>query len=254
MLWRAATMMPHKLTAAIVALLALSALAVPAEARKVKKYVKPIPTALQKSCDKGKLKDCVRLGWCTIDGYCGTTQDVEKAGTLFKQACDGSEASGCSGLGRKLSYYANDLKQDASDALTKGCDGGDPVGCYWLGRMTKDIPKKNDFMKKAYAGYLTACDAGDAESCDSAADMNRNSHQDFYDASVPWDEDAATKLYTDACGASLGSSCSQLGGQYEEGRGVTQSYKKAKQYYQQGCTLGDSQGCDWLDALKKNGW
>ncbi len=234
--------------------LVLGSLAGSAEARKVKKFLKPNVAALQKTCDKGTLKDCVRLGYYVLDGYYGAKQDVDKAGTLFKKACDGGEITGCSGLGRQMSYYSNELKDDAKAMFTKGCDKKDAPACYWLGRYEQDIPKKNELMKKAYAAYIAACDAGDAASCEEAAGMNRHCHADFYDQGVSWDEDAATKLYADACAADLGSSCSYLGGQYEEGRGAAQDYKKAKLYYQKGCTLGDSQGCDWLADLKARGF
>ncbi len=246
--------MRNTLLSTLAACVAVGALAAPADARKVKPYVKPVPATLQKSCDKGTLKDCARLGACYLEGFCGTTQDVDKAGALFKKACDGKEQRGCTGLARQRSWGGNDLKPESKELLTKACDAGDSDGCYWLGRWDGDIPKKSEFMKKAYALYIKACDAGDAEACESAGQMNRFSHQDFYESGVAWDEEAATKLFNDACAANLGSSCSYLGGQYEEGRGAAQDYKKAKVYYQKGCTLGDSNGCDWLADLKKRGF
>ncbi len=243
-----------KLSWAALAALALSAVAVPAEARKVKKFTKPNVAALQKACDKGTLKDCVRLGYYTLDGYYGATQDNAKAGAMFKKACDGGDPAGCSGLARQMSYTADALKPDVAALFTKGCDKGDAPGCYWLGRFEKDITKRSEWMKKAYKAYIAACDAGDAPSCEEAAQMNRNSHQDFYDSTVAWDEEAATKLFADACAADYGSSCAYLGGQYEGGRGAVQDFKKAKLYYQKGCTLGDSQACEWLADLKARGF
>ena len=235
--------------AAALAMAALSFSARDASARHVKKFGKPNPGQMQKACDKGALKVCVKLAWYTMDGWYGTTQDVDKSAALMKKACDGGEASGCSGLARAQSYNSNELKPEQTALFKQGCDAGDADGCYWLGRWAAVGADRNDAMKKAYGLYVAACDGGDAEACYSAGVMNRDSHQDSYDDAVPWSDEASNKLWADACNASYPEACSRLGGNYEEAKGVAENWKKAKQLYDKACKLGDSDGCQWSQDL-----
>jgi hypothetical protein len=66
---------------------------------------------------------------------------------------------------------------------------------------------------------------------------------------VAWDDEASSKLWADACNAKMPEACSKLDGNYEEGRGVAQSDRKAKSFYKKACKLGDSDGCQWLQEL-----
>jgi TPR repeat protein len=220
-----------------------------ASARKLQRWSKPNIPAMQKACDAGKLKVCVTLGSYMMNGYWGAPDDLAKAGELEKKACDGGEPAGCAGLARQKSFNSNELAPDVAEMFQKACDQGAADGCYWLGRWAKDIPKKQPFMASAYKLYLAACDAGDPEACHEAGTMNRDSHQDFYDQAVTWDESLTAKLDGDACGAGFAESCSRLGGLYEEGRGVGQNDHKAKDFYDKGCKLGDSDGCKWKQEL-----
>src|SRR5215468_432616 len=53
---------------------------------------------LQKTCDGGKLPDCVELGLLYARDS-GDTKNPAKAAALFQKACDGGEMRGCTELG-----------------------------------------------------------------------------------------------------------------------------------------------------------
>jgi TPR repeat protein len=220
-----------------------------ASGRKLQHWRKPDIPAMQKACAAGKLKVCVALGGYMMTGSWGAPPDLAKAGELERKACDGGEPAGCAGLARQLSFHSSELAPALAELLDRGCARGSASGCYWLGRWAKEGQRKLDLMASAYELYTTACNAGDPEACHDAGTMNRDSHEDGYEQAVSWDERLTAKLDADACSAGFAESCSCLGRLYEEGRGLGQNDRKARDLYDKGCKLGDSDGCKWSHEL-----
>lgn len=86
--------------------------------------------SLQKRCDDRSWDACFSLGTMYEKGK-GVEKDISRAATLYRKACDGGRARGCTNLGY---IYSN--RGDFAQALVlyaKGCNGGDAAGCTNLG-------------------------------------------------------------------------------------------------------------------------
>jgi len=83
----------------------------------------------------------------------------------------------------------------------------------------------------------TACDAGDAGSCNELGESYRNG-----DGVAP-DEKRAAALYDKACDGGDGLGCINLGVSYAQGIGVTTDDTRAATAYRKACDVGSMDGC-----------
>lgn len=58
----------------------------------------------------------------------------------------------------------------------------------------------------------------------------------------------------EACNMNKGTGCNNLGWLYDNGLGVRQNFRTAKEYYGKACDSGDQQGCDNYRKLNEKGY
>nr|WP_314240039.1 tetratricopeptide repeat protein [uncultured Campylobacter sp.] len=64
----------------------------------------------------------------------------------------------------------------------------------------------------------------------------------------------AKELYTRACDAGDANGCHNLGVFYVNGKGVKQDKRVAKEYFCKTCDMGEQSGCDKYKILNEQGW
>jgi TPR repeat protein len=122
----------------------------------------------KKSCDGRFPLACFNLGLLYRDGI-GTAKDQDKANRSFEFACKAGLAAGCSRLGDEIAK--SKTKEDLSRAVTlyrRACDRGDAKSCYTAGQMYRegvgvaaDLQLSSEYMERACrAGYKPACQTG----------------------------------------------------------------------------------------------
>src|SRR5439155_514731 len=117
----------------------------------------------RKACDGGNAAGCTNLG-CLYDDGEGTAKDAAQAVARYRKGCDGGNAGGCTTLG-VISAYGDGAAKDAAQAVAlyrKGCDGGNAAGCINLGVMYANGDGVAKDAAQAVALYRKACDGGDA--------------------------------------------------------------------------------------------
>jgi uncharacterized protein len=184
-------------------------------------------------CDKG------HAGSCAAHGRALARSDEASARAAFQKACDGGDASGCSGLGSLLPDAAQ-----AVAAFEKGCTGGDAPGCRMLGvalREGKQIAKDE---ARAVSLFDQACDGGDDIGCAQAAKAYAAGQ------GAAKDEAKAAKLHKRACDGSVGESCAGIAQLYESGApGVGKSPILAETMYRRGCQRNSAEACVGLGRM-----
>jgi len=109
--------------------------------------------------------------------------NYQKAASLFKKACDGGDALGCSNLGvmYETGLGVNQSYTKAASLYKKACNAGDALGCYGLGVMyKKGIGIKKDYTK-AIALYKKACKGGYSVACQTLEDLQSRCPIHIYD-------------------------------------------------------------------------
>lgn len=108
----------------------------------------------------------------------------------------------------------------------KNCDMGFGESCNRLGKfyykgtfLTQDLTKAQSFFHRA-------CKLGSKRGCQNEGNMLRLVSQDF---------PAAFAVYQDNCLNDHYESCYNIAMMYSEGRGVEQSYRRAKRYFKKAC-------------------
>jgi uncharacterized protein len=200
--------------------------------------------AAQKGCDKGDLRACALLA--------DETEDWTKAEELWKKACDGGDAHGCTGLGQALLQRRKDA--EGVEMHKKGCEMGDALGCYYLGRDTTSyddaaLKLREESFKKAEELYKKDCDAGLARQCANLGEFWQGAYQSGFSKFVTQDDAKTAQVFKKSCDGGYSYGCALYGGVFETGAGVPQDDKKAKAFYSKACKMGSESGCGWLKDL-----
>jgi len=117
--------------------------------------------------------------------------------------------------------------------LQRQCDRGDATGCEGLGALMVA-----DGEHAAARGlFQRACDGLSASGCYRLGELLDDERAGVVDAAGAA---AATIL---ACDGGHGPACVALGTRYLEGRGVPEDSSLAKQAWDKGCALGDTESC-----------
>lgn len=164
---------------------------------------------------------------------------------FLKRECNKNNGSACVGLGVSyLDDYEKNERQDikilAKDLLLKSCNLNSKRGCFELSSFFRD--NKNLLLK-----YLhKACDLKDAYSCGFiGAFYDEDAVKDIEAHNVlPLDYKKAREFYNKGCELGDGMSCTNLALIYLNGRGVIVNIKKGKDYLIKGCQLGDEEACE----------
>ncbi len=145
-------------------------------------------------CDSGEMTHCIGLA---IKHQ--VEQNYEEATRLYRQACDGGDARGCTSLGYQYDNGHGVEQVDEVEAVRLyrlGCDSGDVAGCWKLGHMYEIGHGVVRSEEDAVRLYRQACDGGEMRGC------------------VALNEETATSLL-ESCDGGGDAACTALGALYE---------------------------------------
>ena len=205
--------------------------------------------SLSRGCEGGNAAACTDLGLLYSQGR-GVTQDLTRAGVLYRRACDAGNAPGCTYLGNMYNNgtgVAQNFVQ-ARALYERGCSGGNVIGCNNLGFMFEHGTGGPMDLAQARTLYLRACDGGDMVSCSNLGLFFQNGR-----GGAPTDYQQARTLYQRACDGGAPRGCTNLGVLYERGLGVSRDAAQARTYFQRGCSGGDQDGCNYLQKAGGTG-
>ncbi|MCR9179064.1 MAG: trypsin-like serine protease [Erythrobacteraceae bacterium] len=113
------------------------------------------------ACNAGDLAGCAALGRAFRDGA-GRPQNRPVAELLFRQACDGAEATGCFALGAQLRKLEDpDAQDEGLIMLQRGCTLGSAEACEAAAAIISAVNARADERRQLEG----ECRAGLTESC-----------------------------------------------------------------------------------------
>ena len=187
---------------------------------------------------------------CKLDN----TQACDKRKALeddAKIACEIGISDGCIKLAKDYEQK-NDLEH-ANEIYTKLCNNNNKEACKALaGNLLKDNPSEKN-IKVAYEIYkkVDASKANTVFNGEHGCLLNNSLAcfelgLEYYNKG---DYKKANEYYEMGCNLGDGGSCSHLGVNYQMGNGVLADINKAKEFYQKACDLKDGLTCKSLANL-----
>lgn len=216
--------------------------------QKVKQDFQKAFELYDKACSLGNARGCYKMGLCfDKGGIIKVEQDYLKAESYYKKSCEYGFPLACYNLGGIYQYSFNPKqnKENMMKMFTKACDDGIMLGCYKLGNIYEG--KQKD---KAIEWYKKGCDKEDSQSCFRLVDIMIKQIA----AIDSKDFEKVYKQYDEECKAGYMTQCYRLAILYSTGRGVKQSYSKARQIYQGACEMGDNASCIEYMMLTESGF
>ncbi|MEO1470008.1 MAG: tetratricopeptide repeat protein, partial [Pseudomonadota bacterium] len=196
------------------------------------------------ACDGGNALGCTNLGFQHVRGL-GVAADAGAAARLYRQGCDGGHAAGCTNLG-VLHRHGLGVAADAGAAarlFRQGCDGGNARGCTNLGYLHEQGLGVAADAGAAARLFRQGCNGGHARGCTNLGVMHGNGH------GMEADPATAVALYRRACEGDHGRGCAYLGQNLRDGIGVAVDRVAAGAAFAQACALGFEDACEWGEAL-----
>ncbi len=202
---------------------------------------------LQMGCNGGDESACSDLGVMVLGGVGGLTKDDKVAAGLFKRACDGNVAIGCTNYAYMFEFGRGVPKSApvAAEIYDKVCDF-DPSTCVWRGVMLMaGLGGRKKDAKQAGAEFQKACNKAQQTGAAGTSGelLGCILTNELYGAKNRLDSqmaDAAAQTWSETCKAGTARDCTQLGlvalaaGQKAQ----------AKQLVSHGCTTGDPWACE----------
>lgn len=202
----------------------------------------------KKSCDLDCGEGCYRLSQEYFSAK-GVERSIEKSIELAQKACDLNYSIACYNLG--LAYKSGKIVlqsyEKSAELMKKSCELGDKHGCSKIATFYKEnIIKTESELEKILQQnhYLEkACDLKDSKSCLALG-------QQLFEVekSIP----NALHWFKKACSMKDAEGCLKVARIYEEGKGIRQSDKVAKEYFGKACDLNNEEGCENYARLNKN--
>ncbi|MBW2526877.1 MAG: sel1 repeat family protein [Deltaproteobacteria bacterium] len=240
--------------------------------------------ACKKTCDGGKLEDCMLLGRsyqmgeptfdrsgalavflaackkghgpaCHAAAKMVDNKHFEKthnpgaAKELLKKACDAKLEQGCVDLIMK-DWGSDAGKEAAFKAFDARCKKGEQLSCKNLGWMYRSGHHVKEDEKKSFEIFKKSCEAGGQESCGELATAYVSGY------GVGEDKAKAKEILTKACAAGSASGCMELGLKYRDGAFSKESktdYKNALVQYKKACDMYNDLGCTLAAQLYQSG-
>jgi TPR repeat protein len=234
---------------------------------------RPAPAGSSADCDTRQ--DCTRF--CDRKDWVGCTRlaalywfpktgrrDMAKAESLYKEACDAGEPSGCYSLGRmyqdalifaEKAATAPELLRRAAEGFERQCGEGRAQSCLDLaamqlaGRGVERSPDKaSGLQSKAAAILERECAAGAGRSCGALSQLT------WGGSGVAKDIHKSFALAERACELSDRRSCVRVGADFLLGRQeLGKDPARAAGVYRKACDLGDLPSCHALAHLYRDG-
>ncbi len=220
----------------------------------------------RKAAEQGNAEAQCSLGACYYWGY-GVAQDYQQAAQWFRKAAEQGHTDAQCSLG--LCYYGgNGVTQDYRQAeqwFRKAAEQGHANAQYSLGGcyyVTQDYRQAEQWFRKAaeqghanaqamlgkcyYGGNGVAQDYQQAvqRSSDSLEELYRHAKK-LLDSEEKSDKEKAIPLLTKAAEQGYAKAQHELGDCYYDGKGVTQDYRQAEQWYRKAAEQGDA-NAQWM--------
>jgi hypothetical protein len=131
----------------------------------------PVDCAHQ--CERGSAASCNRLGFLYANGKAGLSKDEVRGALLYKRACDGGVAVGCSNLGVLLAEKGAPEQQltQAAVLFERGCQSGHPASCTNLAISFLQGEGVAADRSRALLLFAHACSGGDRTGCFNAGTL-----------------------------------------------------------------------------------
>ncbi|MBE9863195.1 hypothetical protein G6W41_03535 [Campylobacter concisus] len=215
----------------------------------VKLYADKAISLLKKRCESDS-KACYQLGLLYEHGDYQTSSftlekiknvDYKEAYEYYKTSCKLDNTQAC------------DKQKALEDDAKIACEIGISDGCI---KLAKDYEQKND-LEHANEIYTKLCNNNNKEACKALAgnllkgDPSEKNIKVAYEIYKNVDASKANTVFNGEHGCLLNNSlvCFEMGLEYNN-KG---DYKKANEYYEMGCNLGDGGSCNNLGINYKNG-
>jgi TPR repeat protein len=188
------------------------------------------------ACERHDLPRCVEYGFMRQTGR-GVDPNVAAAADLFRRACEGGVASGCTNAA-VLAVSGADAPTrwpDALATLRKACEGGGAAACNDAAVLEAGLP----FVVRQQQGeslLAFACSATVPFGCSDVGVVTTP-------PPVTADLARAVEHLARACKAGVGVACANLGAMSENGAGTPKSRPRARELYAQACAGGSPLGC-----------
>ena len=214
-----------------------------------KLYADKAISLLKKRCESDS-KACYQLGLLYEHGDYQTSSftlekiknvDYKEAYEYYKTSCKLDNTQAC------------DKRKALEDDAKIACEIGISDGCI---KLAKDYEQKND-LEHANEIYTKLCNNNNKEACKALAgnllkdNPSEKNIKVAYEIYKKVDASKANTVFNGEHGCLLNNSlvCFEMGLEYNN-KG---DYKKANEYYEMGCNLGDGGSCNNLGINYKNG-
>jgi len=192
------------------------------------------------ACAGGVTEECLQRG---LDVYEVTPGEAAR---LWRVACEGGNALGCTNLG-VLHGKGLGMEPDPAAAarlFAQGCEGGDAGGCTNLGVLhEKGLGMEPDPAAAARL-YAQGCEGGDAGGCENLRNLRLG--ESILRGGHPPDK----QRYEEDCEGGDARSCWILGLIHEHGAQVEPDPAEALRLYRKACAMGYADACDWAERLE----
>jgi uncharacterized protein len=136
---------------------------------------------------------------------------------------------------------------DALEAFNTACNGGDAESCNDLGALYSTGNGAAKDFARAAKFYRKACDGGFLAGCNTLGWLY------LVGWGVTKDYAQSAALVRKACDGGFAEGCGALGAIYQNGMGVTPDFVEAASLLRRACDGGDNEGCANLGALYSGG-
>ena len=191
------------------------------------------------ACEGGETEECVLRAIKLVD------LTPQEAAPLFRAACGGADAKGCTYLGHLHSEgigVALDM-EEAARLYRLGCEGGDLGGCNDLALLYQKGQGVTRDLDEAIRLHELACDMEEGVSCANLAVLY------FNGSLVTRDIVAAERFFQLGCEYGSVEACTALGYELETGRRLPKDINEAARLYRISCDGGHGRACNNLGRL-----
>jgi hypothetical protein len=195
---------------------------------------------LERACEGRVVPACNDLAQLLIDKSLGDPDDLVRAISIFRSACDKGDGLACSNLGRMI-FLGRGTKADPAEGARlyeKACGMKTAYACFNLARaLDRGTGVKQD-KARAVQFYERACDQNLAEGC-----MNLGVKL-LKAEGVGLDSTRALALTEKACSMGQATACLNAGVMYRKGQGAAPDEKKVIQFFTLACKGGEQKACE----------
>ena len=178
--------------------------------------------------------------------------DTASAASYLSRACSMRDRMACARLSELYASGFNEIRQNLREAhryAARSCYLNHAPSCMYMADIHLRGAEAVARDPRAAAEFLTkACALEDGPGCLLLGEL--------HDRGAPGVNVAPQRAWealSRACDLQQAEACSQVGQFYQQGRGVGQDLRAAKEYFARGCALGSHMGCERQELLQSQG-